>query len=45
MTSLTPNARAYFVTAFDLMLDLYGIKHDNPAVTDLRESLRGEGIP
>jgi TIR domain len=31
--------RAYFTTAFDLILDLYGIWHGNPAVADLRESL------
>ena len=32
---------AYFTTAFDLLLDLYGIAHHNAAVADLRESLRG----
>jgi hypothetical protein len=32
--------RAYFTTAFDLILDLYGISHSNPAVADLRESLQ-----
>jgi GTPase SAR1 family protein len=32
--------RKYFITAFDLILDLYGIPHTDPAVTDLRESLR-----
>jgi len=32
--------RAYFTTAFDLILDIYGISHGNPAVSDLRESLR-----
>ena len=32
--------RAYFTTAFDLILDLYGISHGNPAVADLRESLQ-----
>ncbi|HEY9404006.1 MAG TPA: TIR domain-containing protein [Pyrinomonadaceae bacterium] len=32
--------RAYFVTAFDLILDLYGIAHQDTAVADLRESLR-----
>jgi GTPase SAR1 family protein len=31
--------RAYFSTAFDLILDLYGISHNSPAVADLRESL------
>lgn len=33
--------RAYFITAFDLILDLYGIPHTDPAVADLRESLSG----
>ena len=32
--------RAYFITAFDLMLDLYGIAPNATAVADLRESLR-----
>jgi small GTP-binding protein len=32
----------YFATAFDLILDVYGISHRDPAVADLRESLRGE---
>ncbi|HEV2800893.1 MAG TPA: TIR domain-containing protein [Pyrinomonadaceae bacterium] len=32
--------RAYFTTAFDLILDLYGIAHHDTAVADLRESLR-----
>jgi len=32
---------AYFATAFDLILDIYGISHQHPAVADLRESLRG----
>ncbi len=31
----------YFVTAFDLILSLYGIKPSDPAVADLRESLQG----
>jgi len=31
---------AYFTTAFDLILDLYGISHGNSAVADLRESLQ-----
>jgi hypothetical protein len=35
------NERAYFVTAFDLILDLYGIARNNPAVADLRASLGG----
>jgi len=30
----------YFATAFDLILDVYGISHQHPAVADLRESLR-----
>jgi hypothetical protein len=34
------NERAYFTTAFDLILDLYGIAHNDAAVADLRESLR-----
>jgi hypothetical protein len=34
------NERDYFVTAFDLILDLYEIAHLDPAVTDLRDSLR-----
>ncbi len=32
--------RAYFVTAFDLILDIYGIAPSDTAVADLRESLR-----
>lgn len=32
--------RAYFITAFDLILDLYNISHQDQAVADLRESLR-----
>ena len=32
---------AYFAQAFDLILDVYGIPHQAPAVADLRESLRG----
>ncbi len=32
---------AYFTQAFDLILDVYGISHRDPAVADLRESLRG----
>jgi TIR domain len=31
----------YFATAFDLILAVYGISHQHPAVADLRESLRG----
>ncbi len=34
------NDRAYFITAFDFILDLYGIAHRDSAVADLRESLR-----
>jgi len=32
---------AYFATAFDLILDVYDIPRQHPAVADLRESLRG----
>ena len=32
---------AYFAKAFDLILDVYNIPHRDPAVADLRESLRG----
>jgi len=32
---------AYFAKAFDLILDVYDISHRDPAVADLRESLRG----
>jgi GTPase SAR1 family protein len=38
------NERAYFTTAFDLILDLYGIAHKDTAVADLRESLRGADL-
>jgi hypothetical protein len=31
---------AYFAQAFDLILDVYDIPHRDPAVADLRESLR-----
>ncbi|MCI0350102.1 MAG: toll/interleukin-1 receptor domain-containing protein, partial [Acidobacteriales bacterium] len=34
------NERDYFITAFDLILDIYEIDHHDPAVADLRESLR-----
>jgi WD40 repeat protein/GTPase SAR1 family protein len=34
------DARTYFTTAFDLILRLYRIAPNNPAVSDLRESLR-----
>jgi WD40 repeat protein len=33
---------AYFVTLFELILSVHGIKFDDPAVSDLRLSLRGE---
>lgn len=39
------NERAYFITAFDLILDVYRIAHSNPAVADLRESLRESRLP
>lgn len=39
------NERDYFKTAFDLILDIYGISHDNPAVADLRKSLRESERP
>jgi hypothetical protein len=32
----------YFTRAFDLILDLYDIRHQDPAVADLRESLRAK---
>jgi len=35
------NEGAYFTVAFDLILDLYRIPHQDQAVADLRESLRG----
>jgi GTPase SAR1 family protein len=34
----------YFITAFDLVLSLYGIKPGDPAVAYLRESLVEEGL-
>jgi len=34
----------YFAKAFDLILDMYDISHQDPAVADLRESLRGPEI-
>lgn len=37
--------RAYFSTVFDLMLSLYGIAFNHPAVADLRESLRHPDAP
>ena len=36
--------RAYFITAFDLILSLYGIASNNPAVADLRELLQERGM-
>lgn len=35
------NDEAYFTTAFDLILSLYQLPPNHPAVADLRESLRG----
>ena len=35
----------YFTTAFDLILSLYQMPPDHPAVADLRESLRGPDAP
>ena len=35
------NELAYFTTAFDLILSLYQLPPNHPAVADLRESLRG----
>jgi len=35
---------AYFTTAFDLILSLYQLPPNDPAVADLRESLRGPEI-
>jgi len=34
------NEREYFIMAFDLILNIYKIAHHDPAVADLRESLR-----
>jgi len=34
------NEREYFITAFDLILNIYKIAHHDPAVADLRETLR-----
>ena len=53
-TSLPPLARGkvrgnflqetlYFATLFDLILTLYRIPFEHPAVSDLRDSLRGVG--
>jgi hypothetical protein len=36
--------RLYFATLFDLILTLYRIPFEHPAVSDLRESLRGGGL-
>jgi hypothetical protein len=38
------NEEAYFRTAFDLILSLYQLPPNHPAVSDLRESLAGEGF-
>ena len=38
------NDRAYFITAFDFILDLYGIAHRDPAVADLRDLIRESEI-
>ena len=35
---------AYFITAFDLILSLYRLPPNHPAVADLRESLRGSQL-
>ncbi|MGH8604365.1 MAG: hypothetical protein ACREXR_16780, partial [Gammaproteobacteria bacterium] len=34
------NERGYFITAFDLILNIYQIAHHDPAVAGLREPLR-----
>jgi hypothetical protein len=34
----------YFTTAFDLVLSLYQLAPNHPAVADLRESLRGPAM-
>jgi hypothetical protein len=36
--------RAYFATAFDLILSLYQIPPNHPVAADLRESLRGARV-
>jgi hypothetical protein len=38
------NEREYFITAFDLILNIYKIAHHDPAVADLRETLREREI-
>ena len=38
------NEESYFRTAFDLILSLYQLPPNHPAVADLRESLAGEGF-
>ena len=38
------NELDYFATAFDLILSLYHLPPNHPAVADLRESLREQGI-
>jgi hypothetical protein len=39
------NEAAYFITAFDLILSLYQLPPNHPAVADLCESLQGPDIP
>jgi hypothetical protein len=36
--------RAYFTTAFDLILSIYNIPFNHRAVADLRDSLRESGV-
>jgi GTPase SAR1 family protein len=36
--------RAYFIAAFNLILDIYGISHGDPAVADLREALKNVNV-
>ena len=38
------NELAYFATAFDLILSLHHLPPNHPAVADLRESLREQGL-
>jgi hypothetical protein len=38
------NEHGYFITAFDLILNIYKIAHHDQAVADLRESLREREI-
>ena len=37
-------AESYFATLFDLILTLYRIDFSHPAVSDLRDALRGETV-